>query len=224
MIPPGTIAVLHQGAIHPDLTTWLEQLRERHSGHLLVLKPQGNQIPRQRNLAVEHLWGEWLLFVDSDTIPPPHALEDLLECGEALVGGVVLERFTPFWIAAVKSLDPPVKWSVKELPSTGLLPAEGLGCGCLLIRRSVFERVEPPWFRCGQIVPDLLLEDVEFSFRAKTLGIQPYLHCGVRVGHAVRGVLWPGRDGQPWVQWPGPVEMREPVASEHVGVEERRPA
>jgi len=214
-IGKGTIAVLQQGSIHPDLTTWLEQLRERYPGRLYTPKPRGNQIPRQRNLAVDHLWGDWLLFVDADCVPPPHALEDLLGAGELLVGGVVLERFAPFWVAAIKSLDPPTKWTVEEVPARlGLIPAEALGTGCLLIRREAFTRIEAPWFRCGQIVPDLLLEDTEFSFRAKAQGIQPCLHCGVRVGHEVRGIVWPGRDGQRWVQWPGPIDTREPMNAE----------
>ena len=90
-------------------------------------------------------------------------------------------------------------------------------------RRAVFAAMDTPWFRCGQIFSDLLLEDVEFCFRAKAAGIQPFVDCGLRIGHIGGGVIWPGRDGRPWMQWHGGkydrTEPCEDIPSEALGVE-----
>lgn len=199
--------VLNRGAIGTPLVHWLRRL----PGNVDLQTPQGNQIPRQRNLGAHAAKGEWVLFVDSDSVLLPQTLDQLLSHDQLLVGATVLERFSPFNLVAVKSVDPPVRYTLAELPRSGLVPAMAVGTGCVLVRRLVFEQVAFPWFRCGQIVPDLLLEDSDFCLRAHAAGIQPWLDAGLRIGHASTCVIWPGRDGRRWVEWVGPTDSWEPV-------------
>lgn len=219
--PAGTVAILHRGLVDGDLLHWVRTLPT----DVALLTPHGNQIPRQRNLAAAaSRLGDWLCFVDSDTVMPPGALPALLAADADLVGAICLQRYPPWRVCAVRSADPaaPARVRLAQLPRDGLVPVDAVGTGCCLIRRAVFEAVEFPWFRCGQVVPDLLLEDSDFCLRAKAVGIQPHLHAGVRAGHALGegAVVWPGRDGRPWVQWRGPQEVREPLEDElAIGVE-----
>lgn len=206
----GVVCVLNRGEIWWDLAQWLRWL----PSDVHTIGPKGNSIPRQRNLGVERTTGDWVLFVDSDCLPPPYALDQLLHWNVDIVGGVVLERFPPHRVAAMRRMEPPERWLLKDLPVKGLEPVPAMGTGCLLIRRPVFDKMAVPWFRCGQVeqCADLLLEDFEFGLRAGRLGIQTFLDCGLRVGHRAEGVLWPGRDGREWVQWDGgAVEQRVPL-------------
>ena len=215
-IPMGTVAVLHRGELATDLVRWLKRM----PNEIHFVPVEGNQIPRQRNLAVARMQGEWLLFVDSDCVPPDDAIPQLVTTEHALVGGVVLERFAPFKVCALKSYDPPAHWLMEDLPRDGVVPVPEIGTGCLLIRRAVFDAVGPPWFRAGQLVVDELREDADFSRRAAAAGFQPYLHCGVRVGHVTRATVYPGLDGQLWAQWPGPVDFHQPLTETQAGTVE----
>lgn len=211
--PPGVISVLHRGQVGTALAHWL---RAVPISLATLVTPRGNQIPAQRNMGaagVVQAELDWVLFVDTDSVPPAGALEQLLGHGQDLVGAVVLERTYPFDLVAVKSLNPPARFQLSEVPRTGLVPVVAMGMAFTLVRRRALEQVPTPWFRCGQIIPDLLLEDTDFCLRAGRLGIQPYLDCGLRVGHATDGVIWPGRDGRPWVEWFGPSTARVPVES-----------
>lgn len=205
---PGTVVVVNRGQVDRRLLHWVRTLpREVTLG-----TPTGNHIPHQRNVGAADGAGEFVLYVDSDSVMPYGALERLLGHGVDLVGAVVCERFPHWRVCAVATVDPPTRVELRGLPRDGLVPVDALGTGCLLVRRSVFERLGPPWFRCGQIVADLLLEDTDFCLRAKReLGVQPYLDAGLRVGHVVAGVVWPGRDGRPWVEWGGAHDVREPM-------------
>lgn len=208
-VPFGTIAVLHQGVNAVALTHWL---RWPPQARMHLETPQGNQIARGRNRAAYAMYGSFVLFVDSDVVPTPDALPRLWAHGVPIVAAVCHERYPPFDIAATRSLEPPAKWTVAELPARGLLPVPAVGAACLLIRREVLEAVEAPWFRCGELYPDLLTEDTGFALRAAQRGYPSYLACDVRVGHAVSGTAWPGRDGQMWIEWPGPGDYRTPMA------------
>lgn len=206
----GVVCVLNRGQIDWDLAQWLRRL----PGDVHTIGPRGNSIPRQRNLGIHNTGGNWVLFVDSDCIPPPFALDQLLQWNVDVVGGVVLERFPPFRVAAMKSMDPPARWDLRDLPVKGLEAVPAMGTGCLLVRRSVFERMDYPWFRCGQVpdCADLLLEDFEFGLRLGKAGIRTFLDCGLRVGHRIEATLWPGRDGKEWFQWDGgQMESRQPL-------------
>lgn len=211
MTESGTVVILNRGTILWEVAQWMRSLPP----HVKVVGPRGNQIPRQRNLGVLANTGAWVLFLDSDCIPRAETLSQLIHWNVPIVGGVVCERTPPWQVAAVKSLAPPERWRLRDLPREGLLKVPALGSGCLLVRREVFESIRLPWFRCGQVPrsSDLLLEDTEFCLRVfAEAGIESFLDCGMRIGHGVSGTIWPGNDGREYVQWHGgSTERTEPV-------------
>ena len=206
------VVIINKGETDHRLLHWVRTLPES----IILATPTGNQIAHQRNAGAEQNLGDWVLFVDSDTVMPPGVLARLLNHNVDLVGAVVLERYPPWRVCAIRTMSPPTRWTLADLPREGLLPVPMVGTGCLLVRSSVFARLgRRPWFRCGQIsgYEDLLLEDTDFCFRVHAeLGVQPFLDAACRVGHKTTGTtIWPGRDGRPWVEWAGPYESREPV-------------
>ena len=204
----GLVGVLTgRGPACDDLQRWLASL-PLHSVPDQVRLVSGNQIAWQRNLVVrdaEARAAPWVCFVDADNVPQPGALERLLSHDLPLVSGSVLERAAPFEVCAVRHLEPMQRYTTRDLKGqTAPFPVVSVGTGCLLIRRAVWQALGDPWFRCGQVHPALLSEDLDFSLRASEAGFPPYLDPLTLVGHSVEVLLWPGADGQVWAQWSGP--------------------
>lgn len=197
----GTIAILSRTGDNLNyLTSWVR----RQPAEWDLIQPRGDEIAHQRNEAVFAFLatrGEHLMFVDNDCAPPDDALPRMLARDLPIVGGVVLDRATQE-VCATKGFEPLVRYSLKETIRSGVLPVVALGTGCMMIRRDVFEKLDPPWFRVGQLVADALAEDTDFCLRAAECGFPPYLDCEVRTGHRARGVAWPRDDGI-WIQWEG---------------------
>ena len=214
----GLVVTLHEGSVATEQVLWHRRLPASVGFYPI----KGRQIPRQRNMGVaeaRRVGVDWCLMLDSDTVPRDETLDLLLSRDAPIVTALVLERSFPFNPAAVKGLEPPEKWRLQDLPVGGVVNVVAAGAACLLIRRAVWEGMDFPWFRCGQIVPDLLTEDTEFCLRAAEAGFGTVLDCDARVGHKMGndgGVLWPGRDGTPYVQWPGASDVREPLPRREV--------
>ena len=218
----GVIGILTgRGPACDALQAWLDRVPLRQPEQ--IVRIPGNQIAWQRNQVIERaqrLQAPWVLFVDHDCVPPAGALERLLGLGLPLVGATIAERAAPFDLCALRSLEPYARYTVADLKGqTEPFPVVGCGTGCLLIRRAVWDAVPRPWFRCGQISPEVLSEDLDFCLRAGEAGYPPYLDPGTRVGHVVEMLLWPGDDGQLWAQWAGPfgwLPYRQPLGAEVV--------
>jgi hypothetical protein len=88
-----------------------------------------------------------------------------------------------------------VRW---KYPPDTLIRVAGTGAACVLIHRSVFERIEetygPHWYdrvpntTMGQVVS----EDLSMCLRAGALNIPMYVHTGVKTTH--QKLLWLGED------------------------------
>ena len=66
-------------------------------------------------------------------------------------------------------------------PEDALAPLDFTGLGCVVIHRSVLERMPAPWF-------DTKAEDKFFYQRAIGLGFTPWVDRSVVCGHLVRDV------------------------------------
>lgn len=201
-----------------DLQAWYYTLPSSLLPPLLV---SGNQIAYQRNLvfqAAREQNKDFVLFVDSDCVPPRDAVQRLLSHDLPIVSGVCVERTAPFSLCAIKSFEPYQRYQPVDLKGqTEPFPVVAAGTGCLLVRRAVIEAMPSPWFRCGQLSPDLLAEDTDFCLRAAEAGFPVYLDPTVLVGHHVDCLLYPGGDGQLWAHWPGPfgrLPYKEPLGEE----------
>lgn len=138
---------------------------------------------------------DWLLMVDSDTVPPRDALDNMLShdvdvclgyyqfktkrdgetCLWKLGNGNWSSRFTGREMHTL------------EAQGTNLVKVSGGGMGCCLIRVSVLERIPKPWFRWivnadGSEVG----EDVYFFRQCMSQGIDVFADTRVACGHAYR--------------------------------------
>jgi glycosyltransferase involved in cell wall biosynthesis len=165
-----------------------------------------------RNKAVQHFLAdgkaEWLFWIDTDMGFAPDTVDRLLEAADPVerpvVGGLCFTqtetdadglggwrcRATPtvFDWAKLDSgqMGFAVRWGFT--PDT-LTRVGGTGSACILIHRSVFEKIEAAHGRVWyDRVPNtttgqLLGEDLSFCLRAGALQVPMFVHTGVRTTH-----------------------------------------
>lgn len=150
--------------------------------------------------------GEWLFVVDTDMGFEPDTLERLLEVADPetrpIVGALCFAqretepdgmsgyrtapRFTILdW---VETGDGPRFMGRSTYPPGAVVKCAGTGSACILIHRSVLERMHaeygPTWYnRIGGSDGKLLGEDVSFCVRAGSLDIPIHIHTGVKTTH-----------------------------------------
>lgn len=171
-------------------------------------------IPAARNKAVEQFLAEkdaeWLFWIDTDMGFEPDTIDRLLEVADPverpIVGGLCFAQKQTTsdgmggWHTA---LAPTIyDWTTVEAtgetgflsrhgyPANMLVQCAGTGSACILIHRSVFERLAAAgrrdWY---DRVPNptangrLLGEDLSFCLRAGAAGIPVHIHTGVRTTH-----------------------------------------
>lgn len=136
---------------------------------------------------------EWLLMVDSDTVPPRSALADMLEHDVDVCLGYYQWRNrapgeTCLWKLGSWCSDS--RYTAAELHAlaqagTTAVRVQGGGMGCALIRTSILARLPRPWFR-WIVRPDGTEtgEDVFFCDLLRTHGIAIFADTRAACGHA----------------------------------------
>lgn len=157
---------------------------------------------------------DWVWFTDQDAAYEPETLDRLLAWDKDIIGGLCMvrgsEEVRPMVYAGRNAEDTAWRIPVDEvydflrmhanirtnepqlidpIPGDSLLKVNFTGCHCLLIRRCVLEKMEPPWFsgRPGT-------EDRYFHLKAALLGYQSYVDMSTFVGHAVGSKIIGVRD------------------------------
>ena len=183
----------------------------------IIRPPRELPVDVARNmLAAEALKGDfdWLWFTDQDAAYLPETLDRLLAWNEDIVGAMCMVRGSdevrPMVYQGRNPEDTAWRIPIDEvyeffrmhanrrtnepqlldpIPRDSLLKVNFTGCHCLLIRRIVLEKMQPPWFK-----GDPGTEDRYFHLKAALLGFQPYVDMSTIVGHAVGSKLIGVRD------------------------------
>lgn len=144
---------------------------------------------------------EWLWFMDDDHAFPPNLLLRMLRRALLnnldLVAPICLTRVAPFEPVTytekvAENLYLPIPLSTA--PESGVVELEAGGCAGMLIRRSVLEAIEPPWFEYTD-----RSEDIVFCEKAKAAGFRLWADLGARLGHITTAVVWPAVNDGEWV-------------------------
>jgi hypothetical protein len=175
----------------------LPQLQNKEGDNLLLIVAGVSPIAHARNKIVEgflstdatHLW-----MVDADTIPPPDALEKLLKVGKPVVTGItpiLKDNHTVSNIFSDLSGNPLSMDEIGIHAKKGEnLIVKGCGASCLLIERSVIEKLSVPYF--AELWDEdgrYLTEDIYFSNTLGEAKIDITCIPTIRCGHAKQVIL-----------------------------------
>ena len=135
-----------------------------------------------RNRLVQMAVGDYVFFLDDDVCFEPDILKRLLKHNVDVVGALYLRRMYPFNPAPHTSLEGPPGLRKSKLAATG----------ALLVKKSVFDKIEYPWFLStytedGQPVSD----DGYFCHELLKAGVSIYVDTSVWVGHMGTCVVRP---------------------------------
>ncbi len=168
-----------------------------------------------RNQLVKQLEREWLFMFDADESLPPQALIRLLSWNLPIVSGIVflanIDRPAPaiykyehkkqgryYYSSKITEVENYLTGHKEEqgkelgvvLSTTKdeLIECDAVGTGCLLVHRSVFEAIKPPYFvlNSGGRVSG---EDFSFCRKVKRAGFKIYADPGVLCGHKPKQLI-----------------------------------
>jgi len=165
-----------------------------------------------------------ILFVDDDIACKPDALMQLLSHDVDVVTGLYLSRSYPhqpliFDVAdesgaclfAYLMGDEP---RLKEIVNCGL--------GFVLVKTSIFEKLEKPYVRLGEIDPEQWCDDVGFFNRIRKAGIKIYCDMECMLGHIGTMIIWANKEDGKWMSGydtSGRGMINIPQVIPHVGYE-----
>lgn len=181
------------------------------AGGFISIKYGTDGLVESRNRAVQEFLqdnrGDWLWWVDTDMGFGPDTVDRLFAAADAearpIVGGLCFSQreMGPDGLGGhqVGLVPTTYRWTthkgqqgfavIWDYPRNTLLKVHGTGSACILIHRSVFERMlerfGPVWYdrvsnsSTGQMVS----EDLSFCLRANALDIPIFVHTGVPTSH-----------------------------------------
>jgi hypothetical protein len=201
--PPGTVVLLSgEVARHTSAQQCFDAL-EVPPGTKRLRFGGDCDVANNRNRIAETFSGSWLGFIDDDQVYRPDMLRRLLRHLQDprvdIVTPLILRRNPPHHnVLAGPSADPAkpheTRQCILEPADRGLLEVQAAGCGVMVVRRRVFERIDRPWFAWNGPTS----EDFAFCLKAKNAGCGIWCDLETRAGHILTMVVWPCRaaDGQ----------------------------
>jgi GT2 family glycosyltransferase len=120
---------------------------------------------------------DYLLFVDSDMMPPPEMLNTLIEHNKPIVTALAFKRVPDYDPCIFKKITSNDAVNYFDYPK-GLTEIAGCGMACCLIKREVIEKTPQPWFTPGK-----LGEDLSFCKRAMKAGFKIYCDTNLICKH-----------------------------------------
>lgn len=165
-----------------------------------VFVSQGAVISRNRNRiatrAIEEGY-DAVWYVDDDQVFSPATLEKLIARDKDIVSGLYLKREVPFLPQVYDREDERGAVFPRLLKNgeRGMVKAVATGAGCLLVKTKVFEAMEKPWWRLGQLDKEEWSDDVDFCRRARAAGFDIWADLDVLVGHQMNSTIWPAIQG-----------------------------
>lgn len=144
-------------------------------------------IAAARNQIVENTTMDAVFFVDPDMVIPQKAIETLAKHDLDIVSGLYFKRHYPFFPEAnKKSADGRLWEPILDYPDSGLMEAESVGAGCLLVKRDVLLKIGYPQF---EYIEGVRSEDFDFCEKARKAGYKIMVDCSVKCGHTTEEIV-----------------------------------
>ena len=190
--------------IYPDTFKSVYEL-ERGGNDVMFDFIRGYDCATARNNIVnrgKEVGADYVLMVDNDVVLPRDVLVNLLEHNEDVVFGFYAHRNAQnrydgkTSVCKVGEPNYTQQFTADELHAHRLIKKNkiqihGGGMGCALVRMSVFDKFDYPWFRWTNYSDGgVLSEDLYFCEQCNMAGIPIYVDARACCGHLFRCVEW----------------------------------
>lgn len=187
--------------IYPDTFKSIWDLKKPEGAQVDFIYVRGYDCARARNNIVDEAKkrkADYVLMIDNDTVVPQDALINLLEDDKEVILGYYAHRvFNNTYDGRTnacklgefnytKQYTGP---ELKEFRNAGqnVLQIHGGGLGCALIKMTVFDKIDFPYFDWTNYQNNYVLsEDLFFDENLRKHGIPIYVDCRVECGHIFR--------------------------------------
>jgi len=140
-----------------------------------------------RNKAVETAQSagcDYIFFIDADMIVPPDTFERLVAHDKECVGCLAFKRAAPYLPLVYRleetTEDGRYRFGIRDdWPKNELTKVDAIGGACFLVKTSVFDKLERPYF----YIKENTGEDIWFSILMIEKEIPMYVDTGAPVGH-----------------------------------------
>lgn len=162
---------------------------------LALLNRRSSMIPKSRQELVQDAIKQnctHVLFIDSDQIFPPNIAHRLAKWNKSVIGCNIATKSQGNSIPTARRAPAEGEWwgghIIYSNKKQGIEQVWRVGFGVMMIKLSVFENLEFPWFNnewVGPPVNDFLGEDWYFIAKMEKKGIPTYIDHGLscEVGH-----------------------------------------
>jgi hypothetical protein len=153
-------------------------------------------ITQNFNQGILKMVGEWVWFLGDDHSFAPTLLMRLLHHNVDIVVPITPCKgppFAPCIMHGHPGQEENAKWDERmplyhwdEVSGEGLLPlpkGDFIGQAGMLVKKSVLDKIGYPWFKCGQMDPGRLQEDLTFCREVQKLGYTVYVDQEVIFDH-----------------------------------------
>lgn len=142
----------------------------------------GTLIANQRHelvLAARDWGATHVMFIDSDIVFEPEDVIKLLDHEKEIMAACYSKRAEPIINTAWRTIDDWNSWVRISEDDHGIQPVEAIALGFCLIKMSVFDIIDLPWFQLGYYSGQYTGEDIEFSRKAKENNINIFIDVDV---------------------------------------------
>jgi hypothetical protein len=198
-----------RGTIHVKVVQAWQSLIPMMNQKRAFLFATGHEVGQAYNALIENIlanselskW-KYILTLEDDNLPPPDALQRLIESIEFgkydAVSGIYFTKGdfnmpmaygNPDKFRATGELDFTPRNVVEALQNGNIMEVNGIAQGCSLYRMDLFREMKGPWFvTCNDIVPEkggaqCFTQDLYFCEKARRAGKRFAVDFRVRVGH-----------------------------------------
>lgn len=182
-----TIAIPSKGITDPAFAIQLRLLDTTGVDKLQAIYVSGADVACARNALTEGAIGDYILFLDDDTIPPVNVIPKLLSHKKDIVSGLYFSKQEPhFPQIFLENKENKGRFdSIGEYEKDKLIEVDACGAGCLLISKEVFKKLKKPYFQFiprGEDSPRMG-EDFYFCKKAKEAKFKIYCDTSIVCGH-----------------------------------------
>lgn len=129
---------------------------------------------------------DYIFFIDSDVIIQEGQLEKLVSWGKDAITGVYYMRMLPYY-SLIRKKTADRLYTPIEPYGTDLIKIDGAGFGCFLVKTSIFDKIEYPWFQFKYYQRDGVWrhigEDLYFCEQLQNANIDIYCDPTIQCTH-----------------------------------------